>query len=87
MYQITGKINSTNAAEFEKEIMVAKPAELDASQLEYISSAGLRFLISVNDRMVNKKGMILRNVRKETMEIFDIAGLSIILTIERGEQT
>ena len=34
MYQIKGKIYSTNAAEFEKEIMAAKPADIDASQLE-----------------------------------------------------
>ena len=39
MYQIKGKIDTTNAAEFEKEIMAAKPAEL-----EYISSAGLRVM-------------------------------------------
>ena len=35
MYQIKEKIDSTNEAEFEKELMAAKPAELDASQLEY----------------------------------------------------
>ena len=34
MYQIKGKIDSTNAAEFEKELLEAKPTELDASQLE-----------------------------------------------------
>ena len=34
MYQIKGKIDTTNAAEFEQELMAAKPAELDASQLE-----------------------------------------------------
>ena len=34
MYKIKGKIDTTNATEFEKEIMAAKPAELDASQLE-----------------------------------------------------
>ena len=47
MYRIKGKIDSTNAAEFEKELIEAKPTELDASQLEYISSAGLRVLLKL----------------------------------------
>ena len=47
MYRIKGKIDTSNAAEFEKEIMAAKPAEIDASQLEYISSAGLRVLLKL----------------------------------------
>lgn len=57
MYRIKGKIDSTNAAEFEKELMAAKPAELDASELEYISSAGLRAILklakAVGDVTVN----------------------------------
>ena len=67
MYRIKGKIDSTNAAEFEKELMAAKPAELDASELEYISSAGLRVLLklakAVGDVTVN-------NVSSEVYEIF-----------------
>ena len=47
MYQIKGKIDSNNAPEFEKEIMSAKPAELDAQELLYISSAGLRVLMKL----------------------------------------
>ena len=47
MYQIKGKIDSTNAAEFEKEIMAVMPKEIDASALQYISSAGLRVLMKL----------------------------------------
>ena len=47
MYQIKGKINSNNAPEFEKEIMAALPSEIDAAELEYISSAGLRVLLKL----------------------------------------
>ena len=45
MYQIKGKIDSTNAPAFEKEIMAALPNEIDAGELDYISSAGLRVLL------------------------------------------
>lgn len=44
MYQFKGKIDSTNAPEFEKELMEALPTEIDASEFNYISSAGLRVL-------------------------------------------
>lgn len=64
-----------------------KKLVFDLADVDAVSPEGLHFLISVNDRMVNKKGMILRNVRKETMELFDTAGLSKALTIERGEPT
>ena len=47
MYQIKGKIDSNNAPEFEKEIMAVLPTEIDASGLEYISSAGLRVLLKL----------------------------------------
>ena len=50
--------------------------------LEYISSAGLRVLLS-SQKQMNKQGeMVIRNVRPEIMEIFDVTGFSDILTIE-----
>lgn len=45
MYQIKGTVNSDNAAALEKDIMSLLPKELDATELEYISSAGLRVLL------------------------------------------
>ena len=47
MQQIKGKIGSTNAPAFEEEIITALPAGIDASQLAYISSAGLRVLLKL----------------------------------------
>ena len=81
MYQITGKIDSTNSSEFEKEIIEAMPKELDASQLEYISSAGLRVLLklakTVGDVTVN-------NVSSEVYEIFEVTGFTEILNVKKA---
>ena len=47
MYQIKSKIDSTNAPAIEEEIMAQLPTEIDAAELEYISSAGLRVLMKL----------------------------------------
>ena len=54
----------------------------DFSGLEYISSAGLRVLLSAQKKM-NKQGtMTVKNVNETIMEIFEVTGFSDILTIE-----
>ena len=55
----------------------------DLSDVDAISSEGLHFLVSVKDKMIDKKGILLRNVSKETIELLDTDGLSNILTIEK----
>ncbi|MBO6066080.1 MAG: STAS domain-containing protein, partial [Lachnospiraceae bacterium] len=53
----------------------------DLEKLVYISSAGLRVLLSAQKTM-NKQGtMVLKNVRPEIMEILEITGFADILTI------
>ncbi|SCY65907.1 STAS domain-containing protein [Butyrivibrio sp. INlla14] len=54
----------------------------DFAKLEYISSAGLRVLLSAQKTM-NKQGtMVVRNATEEVKEIFEVTGFSDILTIE-----
>ena len=54
----------------------------DFTELEYISSAGLRVLLSAQKTMNVKGSMTVRNVSDEIREIFDVTGFSDILTIE-----
>ncbi len=54
----------------------------DMEKLQYISSAGLRVLLSAQ-KVMNKQGnMVVRNASDDVKEIFDVTGFSDILTIE-----
>ena len=54
----------------------------DFGQLEYISSAGLRVLLTAQKVMSNQGSMKIQHVNASIMEIFEITGFSDILTIE-----
>ncbi len=83
-----GRIDTTTAADLES---VLKPSltdadsvVLDCSKLEYISSAGLRVLLSANKSLVNSgKGPIkVINASPIVQEVFEVTGFSDILDIE-----
>ena len=81
MVQLKGSIDSTNAPALEKEILSALPKELDASELEYISSAGLRILLKLTKAVGT---VTIHNVNSEVYEIFDVTGFTQILNISRA---
>jgi len=80
-----GRLDTVTAPQLEeviKEIGAATLLTFDLEKLEYISSAGLRVLLSAQ-KMMNKQGeMKLCNVNDTIMEIFEVTGFSDILTIE-----
>ena len=55
---------------------------LDFEKLDYISSAGLRVLLSAQKTMTQQGEMKLIHVGETIMEIFEVTGFSDILTIE-----
>ena len=82
---LEGRLDTTTAPQLEKELKedVNGVSELtfDFAKLEYISSAGLRVLLSAQ-KIMNKQGhMVIRNVSPEIMEIFEITGFTDILNI------
>ncbi len=54
----------------------------DFSDLAYVSSAGLRVLLSAQKTMNANGSMVVKNVSDEIQEIFDVTGFSDILNIE-----
>lgn len=83
---LEGRLDTTTAPEFENEIKESisdvKELVLDLSKLEYISSAGLRVLLSTQKKMNVQGSMVVRNAREEVKEIFEVTGFADILTLE-----
>ncbi len=83
---VVGRLDTTTAPKLENELRESlngvTELTLDFAKLEYVSSAGLRVLLSAQKTM-NKQGkMVIHNVCPDIMEVFDITGFSDILTIE-----
>ena len=69
-------------AELNKSLDGAETLTMDFSKLEYISSAGLRVLLSAQKAMGAKGGMKVTNVNEIVKEVFEVTGFTDILTIE-----
>ena len=83
---LEGRLDTTTSPALEKELneVLPKINELvfDFSKLEYISSAGLRVLLTAHKAMSRKGGMKVTHVNEIVQEVFDVTGFSDILTIE-----
>jgi anti-sigma B factor antagonist len=86
--ELTGRIDTSNASQVESEIEEIISANkgltpaFDAEKLEYISSAGLRVLLTALQIMEEQGEMKIRHVSESVMEIFEITGFLDILTVE-----
>ena len=84
--QLEGRLDTTTSPQLEAELSASldgvKQLTLDLQQLAYLSSAGLRVILSAQKRM-NKQGqMVVRHVNETIMEVFEGTGFVDILTIE-----
>ena len=83
---LSGRLDTTTAPELEafmeKELKDTQELVFDLTDLEYISSAGLRVLLKVQKYMNKKGDFKLTHVSEVIEEIFEITGFSDILTIE-----
>jgi anti-sigma B factor antagonist len=83
---LEGRLDTTTAPQLEAELNNALSGvtalKFDLAKLDYISSAGLRVLLS-SQKTMNKQGtMVISGVSAEVKEIFDVTGFSDILTIQ-----
>ncbi len=83
---LEGRLDTMTAPELEAELNQslsdADSLILDFSKLEYISSAGLRVLLSAHKTMSSKGGMKVTHVNEIVQEVFEVTGFADILTIE-----
>ena len=84
--ELNGRIDSSNADKAEELIKAIREAHpnlqsvLDAENLEYLSSAGLRVLLAAQKKA--KNSMKLTNVCELVMEVFEMTGFADIFVIE-----
>ncbi len=69
-------------AELNKSMNDAEKLVMDFSKLDYISSAGLRVLLSAHKVMNRKGGLKIIHVNDIVQEVFEVTGFSDILDIE-----
>ena len=84
--EIVGRLDTITAPALDKTINEdlgdTKELVLDMKGLEYISSAGLRVLLSAQKKMQKSGSMKVINVCEEVMEVFEMTGFADILVIE-----
>ena len=83
---LEGRLDTTTAPQLEAELKQSANGVtelvMDFSGLEYLSSAGLRVLLSAQKVMNRQGSMVIKNVNETIMEIFEVTGFVDILTIE-----
>ena len=83
---VSGRIDTQTAPEVESELDAVLPGikelTFDMTNLEYVSSAGLRVILKAQKAMNTQGSMKLTGVNDNIMEVFDITGFLDILTIE-----
>lgn len=88
VFYLEGRISSENANELENMIFESLNSEsdvppvLDASKLDYISSAGLRVLMKLRKRF--KEKLIIREVSLPVYEIFDTTGFTELFDVRKA---
>lgn len=82
---LEGRLDTSTAPQLEtelKELDGVAELVLDMDKLVYLSSAGLRAILTLQKRMSRQGKMIVRHVCGEIMEVFEMTGFADILTIE-----
>ena len=84
--EVAGRLDTSTAPVLDKtiseDISESTALILDLKELTYISSAGLRVLLSAQKRMQKRGSMKLKNVCEEVMDVFEMTGFADILEIE-----
>ena len=86
LMKIEGRLDTTTAPELEKAINnegdAIKSLTLDFKGVDYISSAGLRVLLSAQKKMNVQGYMELIGVSEAVMDVFEMTGFADILVIK-----
>lgn len=85
LLEVEGRLDTMTAPELEKVITTqlegVKHLTLDFAKLEYVSSAGLRVILTAQRRMSAQGDMEVIHVNELIMEVFEVTGFTDILNI------
>ena len=87
MVVLTGRLDTTNADKFQQDIAPLMQGdvpniEIDCTDMEYTSSQGLRLFLMLQKSVTARKGnLVMRNMKPNVKEVFDITGFSNIIRI------
>lgn len=87
LVKLIGRVDTTNAEKFQADLSPfmsgQQNLEIDCSELDYTSSQGLRvFLVLQKSVVANGGEMVLKDMKPQVKEVFDITGFSSIIKIE-----
>lgn len=84
---LNGRLDTTNANQFQQDIAPLMQGdepdiEFDCSNMDYTSSQGLRMFLMLQKSVTARKGkMVMKNMKPQVKEVFDITGFSNIISI------
>lgn len=82
---IDGRLDTLTSPELNEKINELAPDSdriiLDLAQLEYISSAGIRSIVSAHKLMADKGGFVVKAPNENVMEIITLTGISEVIEI------
>lgn len=87
LVKLEGRLDTTNASQFQSDIaplmsMENPDIEIDCSDMEYTSSQGLRMFLMLQKSVMSKAGkLVLKDMKPQVKEVFDITGFSNIIKI------
>jgi len=87
MVVLNGRLDTTNADKFQQDIAPLMQGdtpniEIDCTDMEYTSSQGLRLFLMLQKSVTARKGnLVMRNMKPNVKEVFDITGFSNIIRI------
>lgn len=85
LVKVQGSVNSTNAAALEEELLSVISGQdltIDAEELTFISSAGLRVLLKVKKQLGGQ--LVMENVSTDVFDVLDMTGFTQILTVRKA---
>lgn len=88
-YYLKGRLDTSTTPLLEKELSSAVQETdyliLDCENLEYVSSSGLRLLLNLHKKLMEKGSLCIRHVNKEIREVLEMTGFLNFLVVEESE--